>query len=126
MSMKSTKINNAEIILPTLDIIDKKWKGKKILDLQYWVMAILSKRRSGKSTLIYNLIKQFANKNTIILFFCPTFHKDSTYGAIKKYLDEREINYEIFSHFIEDGCNHIDEFLDANNKPAQKDRKSVV
>lgn len=110
------KINNYSIQVPQVNTVKKKWKGSTCLDVQYWVMAILSKRRSGKSTLVFNLIKNFATKNTITLFFCPTFYKDSTYQAIKKYLDEKDMPYEIYPHFKDEDGDHIESFLEANTR----------
>lgn len=90
----SVKINNCKLTCPKVKKKDNNWKGKDILDVKYWIMSILAKRRSGKTTLIYNIIKNFAHKHMIILFFVPTFYKDSVYESIRNYLDRKAIVYQ--------------------------------
>ena len=48
MSLEIEKINDYKLTVPRLPKRPKDWKGKKCLDVQYWVMSILGKRRSGK------------------------------------------------------------------------------
>ena len=90
----SVKINDCKLTCPKVKKKDNNWKGKDILDVRFWIMSILAKRRSGKTTLIYNLIKQFAHKHMIILFFVPTFYKDNVYESIRNYLDRKGIVYQ--------------------------------
>jgi len=77
-------------------------------------MGVFGKRKSGKTTLVYTIINKFLNKNTILLFFVPTFKKDPTYQAIAKELDERNVPYEAFDELSGDGDNIIEEFMKVN------------
>lgn len=113
---KSVKINDCKLTCPKVKKKDKNWKGKDILDVKYWIMSILAKRRSGKTTLIYNLIKQFGHKHMIILFFVPTFYKDSVYESIRNYLDRKGIVYQGNTSIEnEEGIDLIDVFMKENN-----------
>jgi predicted AAA+ superfamily ATPase len=123
MSLKLQKINNTKISLPPLPKGTKKWKGMQCLDVQYWIMSILGKRRSGKTSLVYTLLKEFATKNTICLFFCSTFYKDSSYDAIRDYLDSKNIPYMGYTEVVdsETGLNEVQNFMDENSKAEDKE-----
>lgn len=113
--MNIERVNNSIYVLPKLGSGQPiKWKGKNLLDVRYWVMSILAKRRSGKTTLIFNLIKNFCTKKTIVIFFVPTFMKDDTYQSIRDYLNEKDISYINYSSIKEDGVNNIEAFMEAN------------
>jgi len=94
----------------------KKWKGQKIIDKKYWIGSILAKRRSGKTVLIYNLIRKFAHKRMIVLFFVSTFYNDDTYREIEHYLNKHSIEYMAkTSIFDESGNDLIREFIEEQN-----------
>jgi len=51
----------------------------------YANIFLCAKKKSGKTTVIYNVIQKCANKNTIVMVFCSTLYKDDTYKSIMKY-----------------------------------------
>lgn len=104
----SKKINDYEIVCPRVGSGKKEWKGMDLFDIQYWVMACLGKRRSGKTSLIYTLIKAFTTKNYKFIFFVPTFWKDDSYEVIRNFLDKKKIPYQDFQSIEEDGVNNLD------------------
>lgn len=111
------KINNAKIKIPKSHLEQpkrKRWKGHEIFDLRYWTMIALGKPRSGKTTLIYTLIKDFANRHTIVVFFCGTFWNDATYQDIREYLEEQDIPFKAYSGVVEE--NSDDNDLTDSNK----------
>jgi len=94
----------------------KRWKGQSVIDKRYWITSILAKRRSGKTVLIYNLIRKFTNKNMIVLFFVSTFYNDDTYREIESYLKKHNIIYHAeTSIFDESGNDLIREFIQEQN-----------
>lgn len=118
------KINNVSCTVPELKKKPTKWKGSTCFPVQYFVMSILAKRKSGKTTVIYNILKQCFNKQTVILFFCPTFWKDDAYKAIRDMLDANNIIYSGYTHFLEDGIDHVEEFMTMceEQKPVDSDQ----
>lgn len=129
MNLQIEKINDYKLTVPRLPKKAKDWKGKGCLDVQYWVMSILGKRRSGKSTLIYTLLKEFCSRNTVVLFFVPTFYKDDTYLSMKNFLEKKKIPYNVYTSIDEDGINNIDMFMEVNNgvdKDDEEDEKEEI
>jgi len=91
------KINNVKVKLPdnvncNFDV--KKVKGKELFEEPYANIYICAKKKSGKSTVIDNIIKKCIDKDTRIYIFCSTVHKDVSWLATKKWLDENDIYYE--------------------------------
>lgn len=82
------------------DNITKKIKGSDIYPL-YCNIYIAAKKRSGKTSLIYNIIKETANKHTTIYLFCPTFYNDEAYKCIKQYCESKDINLIQFNSLID-------------------------
>lgn len=109
------KINNYRVQLPKVGSgKGLKWKGKDLLEVQYWNFAIIGKKKSGKTSLIYTLIKNFCTKKTIVLFFVSTFNKDKSYDIIREYLEKKGIQFHGFTELKTDGVDNVQSFIEAN------------
>lgn len=119
----SRKINDYDVILPRIDGSSKPndWKGKDLFDIQYWVACLLGKRRSGKTSLINTLIRAFVTKNTRVIFIVPTFWKDSSYEAIRNFLDKKGIIYQDFQAIEDDGVNNLKIMMDVFEEKEKKE-----
>ena len=105
-------IKGAKIVVPNIVKTDKKWKGKHILDMEYFIMEILAKRRSGKTVLIYNMVKKFVTKKMVCLFFCSQFDKDPVYKSIRDFLDEKGVLYHNYTSIIDNGVDNVAIFME--------------
>ena len=119
MSFQLKKINNVNVEVPEIKAYATHFKGDDLFDIQYFCMELLGKRLSGKTSLIYTLLKKFVTKNTNVLFFVPTFHKDKAYEPIRAYLNKKKITYDAFTSVEEDGVNMIEAFMEVNRQPAE-------
>lgn len=122
------KVNEYKISVPRTNNKSLDWKGKDCLDVQYFVMAILGKRRTGKSTLIYSLLKYLASKKTIVIFFCPTFWRDATYESIRNFLDSKNIVYTDFQEVNQNGVNNVDVLMksfEEKNEDSDEENKMI-
>jgi hypothetical protein len=110
------KINDVKI----QKIIDKGRKGFNAKNTQGydivpdpWAnIGIVSKKKTGKSTVTHNILKKVAHKNATVLLFVSTVHKDPVWKKTVKMLEDRGCNVESHTHFIKDGVNLVDEFLE--------------
>jgi len=86
------------------------FRGDDVIKQRYFVMSILAKRRSGKTTLIASLIDTFADKSMIVILIGPTLHKDTAWLAIQARLKKRGIQFESHTsiHDTETGENIIE------------------
>lgn len=92
------KINDIKIdVLKTKQ--DKKINLHQNMFYDYYPNILISARKnSGKSNLIYNIIKNIVVPKRLnkIFFFCKTFENDMTYQAMAEKLDKYNIEYEVF------------------------------
>lgn len=98
MSLK--KINDIKIKkIPKIQTSsDEKlpFKGKHMFYHPYSNVFLCSRKMSGKTTVVYNIIRECIDKNTKVIFFVSTFRADTSYASIEKYLKKHEIKYEAF------------------------------
>ena len=74
--------------------------GYDYLPTLYSNMYICSRRRSGKTTLIHNILKHCVNKRTNVVCFCCTINRDTTYNLILEMLEKRGINVMTYDYFF--------------------------
>jgi KaiC/GvpD/RAD55 family RecA-like ATPase len=115
--MKEVVINNIKItpLITHSTNPDDVLGGQMFLD-PYSNVAIISKKKSGKTTLLYHILKKVCRKGTNVLIFSPTQNKDDTYKFIKEALDKKGCNVSSYSNFVEDGENIINDLLNELGK----------
>jgi len=87
---------NIEVLKPL--VTDKLPLGYKYINHAYPNILLLAKKNSGKTNIIYNLLKRCANASTEVIIFCPTVDLDSTYKMIIDYLDSKNIPHQQFKN----------------------------
>jgi hypothetical protein len=89
---------------------------------------ISASTKSGKTTLIFHIIKHCIDKNTKIFIFSPTVFIDNSYKMIARYLKKKKISHQLHPHFIsEDGDDMLNDILkgiiEDHEKPQQEEEK---
>ena len=105
--MQTEKINDITIT----PVIVSSLKADQILGYEYFPVLysniyICAKRKSGKTTLIYNILKNCTSKKTNVVFFVSTIHRDDTYQKILEMLKKKKCNVMAHAHFL-DGKENI-------------------
>ena len=72
---------------------------------------MLSKKKQGKTSTIFEIIKKCCNKNTTVIVFSSTVYKDHTWIGITNYLNKKKINCIKYTSINEDGMNQLKELL---------------
>ena len=105
----------------------KPAKGAEIFEEPYANVGVLAKKKSGKTTVIKHIIERCATKDTTVLVFCSSFHKDKSWLAIQEWCDDHEIPIEGFTSLIVDGSNKLEEELgDLKAEPSKDEKKKKV
>lgn len=84
-------------------------RGYDLIPLLYSNIFMVAKKNSGKSTVIYSLLRELTNNlkrdkkahPTKVMLFVGTIHHDPTYKQIRNLMDKRGIEYEAHDHFIQ-------------------------
>jgi hypothetical protein len=62
---------------------------------------LLAKKKSGKTSTLFKIIKKCSSRKTKIFIFCATVHKDRNWIEIVKWLEKHHRDYEIFTSILE-------------------------
>ena len=115
MSITEKKINNVVIEpLHTSNYKMNRVMGKNYFDLFPYLLFISAKKKSGKTSLIYNIIKNTTNKKTKFFIFCSTYNVDKSWIKILEFLQKRGNIVEKFGSIKEDKhTDNLDIIIDA-------------
>lgn len=121
-SIKLKTINETKISkVKTDDNKNTEIKGYDYFSEPYSNIFLLAKKKSGKTTLIYNILKNCGLKNyTKVIIICSTVNKDATYEKIKELCDKNFINNEYYDDIINDDGNNVVEDFIRNQKANSK------
>lgn len=116
------EVNDAKIQkIKIPQVEEKKILGADLFPQLYANILILAKKNSGKTTVVYNILKACADKDTHIIVFSATHSKDATWIAIKEYLEKKGITNTFHDDVVEDGVSLIGVYLDQLKKPVEEE-----
>ena len=123
--IKLRKINN-EVVkpIPVKKINPNNIRGYDLFPELYANIFLLAKKKSGKTSAIYKILKKCADKNSKVVIFASTVHKDPNWLAIIKWLKKKEIPFVSYTSFTDEGLNQLDEltkFLENEEEEGIKD-----
>ena len=112
-SKKKERKVKLEVVKTEADYDPDRVLGKEMFPELYSNIYIAGRKKSGKTQLVYNILKKCANKATKVLIFSATVNKDATYKEILKMLDSKGIEHTEHEHFIdEDGVDLLSLFIE--------------
>jgi hypothetical protein len=85
--------------------------GAEYFTEPYANILLLAKKNSGKTTIIYNIIKNCAGPNTEVIIFCPTWRRDDNYKHIIKHMNKRKIEHQEYTSLYDGKTNILAAFL---------------
>jgi len=124
--MKIKKINDV-VIKPIVDNVhySKPIKGGDLFREPYANIFLLAKKKSGKTTIIYKILKECVGRDTRVYIFSSTVMKDKTYQHISEMLEDKKITFELFtSIYTEDKFNIIKDILDESIDEENEDEEA--
>lgn len=112
----NTEIINKVKIKPLVNNITEEItdvRGKALFKNNLSNIFICARKRSGKSSLIGNILKKMADKRTTVIIFSSTANIDPCWINIKDMLEKKNIPVISYTHFIDDetGNNLLNDFL---------------
>tara|TARA_R110000737_G_scaffold66249_2_gene94119 strand:- start:901 stop:1761 length:861 start_codon:yes stop_codon:yes gene_type:complete len=119
MSLHLSKINDIAIepVIDNSKINPKKIVGYDWFPEPYANVALVARKMSGKTTVIYRALEKCAVKGCNIMIFASTVNNDSTYKKMVSMLKKKGCNVTTDTHFIDErGIDQIKLFLDILSK----------
>lgn len=103
-------------------------KGEDLFSEIYSNIFILAKKKSGKTTVLFKVIKECCSKDTHVIVFSSTVNKDPSHLAIKRMCKLAKIPYTGYTSIIDDSeggkINIIEELIRKLQLDAEDDNKS--
>ena len=102
MSFEEHKLNNIKVKpVVFVDTGTDKIKGYQLINLKNWICYISARKKSGKSSLISNIIDKTTSKKTTIWLFCSTYKIDKTWIEVIKSLKARGYIVNCFDTIVD-------------------------
>ena len=107
-----TKRIKLKVVKTEADYDTDRVLGKELFPELFANIYISGKKKSGKTQLLWNILKHCTNKSTKVMLFSATAEKDPTYKEIGKMLKSKGVDFTTFDHFIdEDGTDLLADFI---------------
>ncbi len=103
-------------------------KGFDVCPEVFSNIFLCAKKKSGKTSATFTLLKHCCGKDTIIIVFCSTVYKDSNWIQIRKYFEKKKMDIRIYTSIYEDGEDQLEKLIfelseDAKEQEQNKDAK---
>ena len=90
--MWTKKINNEKVKPIPVPVVDKtKVKGYCIFPEVYSNIFLVARKKSGKTSVIWKILRSCSGRDTKIIIFASTLYKDPNLLHIVKYFRKREM-----------------------------------
>lgn len=104
-----------------------KGSGKKLpirnfemFEEPYANVVMVATKNSGKTTLLYNILKEEARKGLTVILFASTINHDPTFTAIIDMLRKKGCIVKTFDHFInKEGVNLVEAWTSIKDEEAE-------
>ncbi len=121
--LKVKKINNVIVKPPKIltDNSDKRpVRGANLFSDPYSNVFVCARKKSGKSVVIHNILKECVGRDTTVIFFVSTLYKDPVYKNMLTMCEKNNINYIGYTSLKEDGVDHLQDLVDSFKAAAEK------
>jgi hypothetical protein len=106
-------INNEKVKAIPLPILKRESiKGFRLFAEPYAYIFLCAKKKSGKTSAIFKILKSCSSKTTKLFIFSSTVFKDDTWKYIIKYFKNRGNPIQTFTSIKEDKLNHLQKIIE--------------
>jgi len=115
-----SKLNDINIKPIKIDNIDKtKIRGFKLFPELYSNIFICARKKMGKTTVIWNILRNCVGRDTKLVIFAATVHKDPTYKHIVKHFAEKGNEITLFTSIKDGKTDNLNEFVESLRQPEE-------
>ncbi len=126
--MSLVRINN--IVVKSIPLVgggdSRPIRGWQLISELYANLFLCARKMTGKTTALNTILKKCTGRDTKILAFCSTLHKDHTWQHMKQWCAKHNIPFESHTSLNEEGEDLLTKFLDAQVMPdeCEEDKKT--
>ena len=108
MSVSLQQINNHFVEAIPIPYEDKRpIKGGDLVVDVFENIFLCARKKVGKTSTLFKIMKECAGRKTIIIVFCSTAYKDKNWVEIRKYFEKKEMDIRIFTSLFDEGENQL-------------------
>lgn len=117
------KVNDVSIKLPKSVANKNKLpvKGVEMFEEPYANIFLCARKKSGKSVVIFNILKKCVGRNTTVVFFCSTLYKDMVYKSMLEMLERNNINYVGYTSLKDGDTDNLQLLVEALGKEGEEE-----
>ena len=122
---EAKKINNVQVKKVQLHEVEdsRPVKGSALFDEIYANIFLCAKKKSGKTSTIYKIVKECMGKKTKVIAFVSTLHKDKTWKAIRQYVESKGNEFTGHTSLKEDGEDLLDKLVEELKDEAENEEE---
>src|SRR5690606_33241545 len=127
ITMITLKQINNQIVkaIPLPEIDTRPVKGYDICQEIYANIFLCARKKSGKTSALFKILKECASKKTIIVVFCSTCYKDKNWIQIRKYFENKGMDIRVFTSIYEDGEDQLSNLVEDLKKEAKEEEEKA-
>lgn len=124
--MISLKQINYQIVkaIPIPDEDKRPIKGYDICEEVYANIFLCARKKSGKTSALFKIMKECVVKKTIIYVFCSTCYKDKNWIQIRRYFEKKGMDIRVFTSLYEDGEDQLSHLIEDLKQEAKEKEES--
>ena len=116
------QINKHEVTaIPIPSSLDTRpIKGYDICEEIYANIFLTAKKKSGKTSALFKIMKECTDKKTIIILFVSTLFKDENWIEIRKYFENKGNEIRAYTSIYDEGEDQLENLISELSKEAEE------
>jgi len=110
--------------IPIPDEDHRPIKGYDVCEEVYANIFLCAKKKSGKTSALFKIMKECCVKKTIIYIFCSTAYKDKNWIQIRKYFKNKGMDLHVFTSIFEDGQDQLANLIEDLKQEARDEEEA--
>ena len=127
--IKEEQLKNIKDIKPLISGVgndSSKVKFGQVFGNPYNTTFLCAKRKSGKTSVLAEILDKTSNKNTIFWIFCPTTNIDDSWKAILNKLQDKGNVVNVFETLMDGKTNQLNQIIDSLAKGCEDESDKSV
>lgn len=127
--IKEEQLKNIKDIKPLISGVgndSSKVKFGQVFGNPYNTTFLCAKRKSGKTSVLAEILDKTSNKNTIFWIFCPTTNIDDSWKAILNKLQDKGNVVNVFDSIMDGKTNQLNQIIDSLAKGCDDESEKSV
>ncbi len=118
------QINNQYVrAIPIPDEDKRPIKGFDICEEVYSNVFCCARKKSGKTSAVYKIMRECCGRKTVIIVFCSTVYKDKNWIQIRKYFEGKGMDIRVYTSIFEDGEDQLSNLIEELKQEAKDEEE---